>query len=888
MIKIGLRDARAHFRRFIMSIIAIALGVAFVIGSFCFRAMLDNQISDMMASNSDADVYVRGSVKQESNDDEQTNQESNSDTFNLISPNVIDDITNVTGVDNASVGYSTSNAVLVDKDGNAVGSVGPPTIAIGVSDQAPWRSCHMEQGHWPSNDNEIALLNDSAQQAHLTVGDSTTVVLPDGPRTMKVVGIFSATSSQAGATIIAITPQLAKQFYEKESGTSNVNYIGVYGSMKTPLTQEEQQTLADRINKALPASADAKAVTGNQVRDDITKTTQEQLGFIQPLILIFALIALFVGSFIIANTFTMIVRDSMRGYALLRSVGASSLQVFVSVIVQAIVLGIIGSILGILLGWGMLELISSGMSHMGYPISGSPTPTISDITIGIVVGIVVSVLGASIPAKSAALAPPIQAMNETVNPEKPIKLRACLGSAMVLLGAASWWLTYAKANHDAILPDMSIGWPLGIGAALIVIGTIVLAPGLVAPAQGILGFIPSHLFKVTGRLATRNIARAKRRTANTAAALFVGVAIVSTLGIIASSAKASVSDLIDTGMKADFALTSANMSQGIPQKAAQEIEQVQGVESVAAIRVVFNVKYDNESGNTCAIQKSLLQTIFPPKDYQGNPVASLQQGELLVGTEVADKYHYKIGQSIEVSGIKVISKPTGNPEQPVSVEQEKTQKTLKIGAIIGDSVYQDSYFMSEDTMHEITDDAMSGITQMFVLAKPDTNLTTLRERLEKTVRPYYTIAVMDRDEFKSTMSSMINQMLAIIYALLALSIVIAIFGIVNTLALSVSERTREIGLLRAIGTSKGQIRGMLGIEAVIIAVFGTLLGIIVGLFAGVVIQAAYKANGLTTLDIPWGQLGIFLVLSIVVGLIASISPANKALKQPVLDAVSSE
>ncbi len=229
-----------------------------------------------------------------------------------------------------------------------------------------------------------------------------------------------------------------------------------------------------------------------------------------------------------------------------------------------------------------------------------------------------------------------------------------------------------------------------------------------------------------------------------------------------------------------------------------------------------------------------------------------------------------------------------DPATLVRTKKETTEKTLTIGAIISNSIYRSYLIINDDLAEQIGNKQTMFVMQAYVADKSGADTATVKKQIKKAVKKYYTVSVFDRDEYKSTMSSMIDQVLMILYALLALSIIIAIFGIVNTLALSVSERTKEIGLLRAIGTSRGQVRGMLGIEAAIISVFGTLMGLVVGVAAGAVIRSVYAAEGLETLAIPWTQLLVFLVLSVIVGLVASVSPASRALKQPVLDAVASE
>lgn len=487
MIRIGLRDARSHFGRFIMSIVAIALGVSFVVGSFCFREMLNNQVSQMMSTNADHDVYVRGSEEIKSDSSSLLSTAS----YNSIDIDLVDEIGKVDGVASAHVGYSLSGIVLVDSNGDAVTTMGSPTLAIGMTESAPWRSAKFISGTYPEGEDEIALHSFAAEQSNLKVGDKAKIVYADGPHDVTVSGVFSTDASQAGAIIVGIDNAVAKEKSDAQSeDTGKTSMICVYGDATTPLNEQQQQQLADRINKALPKSAKAHAITGDSYRDESTKSTQDALGFIQPLILIFAVIALFVGSFIIANTFSMIVRESMRGYALLRSIGASPMQVFSTVIVQALVLGFVGSVSGIALGWGVVKLIASGLSSMGMPLTGATDPTISDMAIGLIVGMVVTLVGAALPAKNAALAPPIQAMNETVNPEKPVRARGILGTIMVVAGFICWAFACILANADGngptpwnVLNDMAVGWPLGIGAALAVIGVIVAGPAYVSPPE---------------------------------------------------------------------------------------------------------------------------------------------------------------------------------------------------------------------------------------------------------------------------------------------------------------------------------------------------------------------------------------------------------------------
>ena len=953
MIRVGLRDARAHFSRFLLSIVAIALGVSFVVGSFCFREMLNNQVDEMLATNADHDVYVRGSEEQHDDDAVSTDSDSgiSTTTYNMIDTSLADTIRKVDGVKDATADTSVSSVLtLVGKDGNAVSS-GMSGVTVAINGQA-WRSAHLEHGSWPKNRHEIALHAFALEQSGLSIGDTAKLVYPSGPEDVKIVGSFSTDSSQAGALLIAVPGSVVRELSEQSSGQSGqTQTIGVYGSANggSPLSASQQQELADRINRALPRSSKAHAITGDQMRDESSTSSKEMLGFIQPLILIFAVIALFVGSFIIANTFSMIVRESMRGYALLRSIGASSGQVFLTVIIQALLLGLVGSVAGIALGWAMVKGIAALLAQLGTPLTGSVTPTPNDMLVGLAVGIVVAVIGAALPARRAALAPPIQAMNETVNPEPSVAPRAIAGGIVTAVGVLSWALCWrigavdgkdptSFAALNALAKALGTGWTLGIGAACVVIGVIMVGPALVETASVVLGWIPSLLFPVAGRLAMRNLSRQKRRTSNTAAALFVGVAIVSCLGVVAASVNASVAGIVDNGLKTDYIVTSSNGQ--IPDKAVSDIKGVKDAKSVSVSRMMMNAKFDGKAALAFAEQPTVFSDVMDPVATQGDADRALRRGELVVGEKLAQNRGWKIGDEVTVTCKRVVVDQEAtakaqadyqaqvqaqiqtlqteaqtllaagdqagaktkadeaqqaaadaqnvDPATLVKTKEEPTKAVKRIGAIISNSVYRTAVFMNDDLAENLTNKEAMFTIMVFVTARQGSDVAGLRKKILKQTKPYYVLTVMDRNEYKSTVSSLVDQMLIVLYALLALSIIIAIFGIVNTLALSVSERTREIGLLRAIGTSKAKIRGMLAIEAALISVLGTIIGLAVGAAAGVVIQQAYKTSGMEQLAIPWGQLGVFLLLSIGIGVLASLPPSHRALKAPVLDAVASE
>lgn len=922
VVTIGVRDARAHASRFVMSIVAIALGVAFVLGSFCFRGLLDGQVRKMTSTNADGDVYVQGLVTEDSDYSSasagsaassaasatasSSSSDDDTDSRNNIDVSLVDTIAAVDGVQTAVPARSLDGVVLVNSDGVAASSM-TGTSANAMSEEYRWRSAHFVQGGYPRGEHEVAISSDTAGSAGLAYGSQTKIVYPSaGVQDVTVTGIFDLDDSQAGALVLGLDPDVViSELQAQGTSTDTIPRIKVYGSANggAALTEKQQQDLADAINAALPADSQATAVTGQSHRDELNKSYSKQLGFIQPLILIFAVLALFVGSFIIANTFTMIVRDSMRGYALLRSTGVSPGQVFATVIIQALLLGLVGSGIGVVLGWGIVEAIVAILAAQGTPFTASAAPTMPIILLAFAVGIAVSLLGATLPARRAALAPPIQAMNETTNPEPPVTRRAIGGIVLALLGGLCWWFALAIAHTSdtaagptpwPALNGIGVGWPLGVGAGLLVVGVIMLAPALVRPFGAVLGWLPAHAFRVTGRLAVRNLSRQKRRTANTAAALFVALAIVGCIGVVTSSVKASVSDIVDNNLQADYVL-SAN-SVRIPNAALDQVRQLPDVADVETTSVAMGVKVSGvpDPMPVFITDRGFADTVIAPDSWEGDFYGTLDDStRVVVGETTASKYGWHVGDTIELTSDGVTMAAAEAAQQQAQEAQQAARQssrtaTYTIGAITKGTPWSTGIWANPAQADELGESNALVTPSAFVTLRDGTDADAARDDLENIVRPYYTISVMSHDEYKSATSSMVDQVMLGMYALLALSLVIAIFGIVNTLMLSISERTREIGVLRAIGTSDGQVRGMIAIESTLISIMGTVLGLVAGVAAGAEIRGCYSAMGLSVLSIPWRQLALFLVCSVLVGILASLAPARRALKIPVLDAVASE
>lgn len=396
------------------------------------------------------------------------------------------------------------------------------------------------------------------------------------------------------------------------------------------------------------------------------------------------------------------------------------------------------------------------------------------------------------------------------------------------------------------------------------------------------------------RLAVRNLSRQKRRTANTAAALFVALAIVGCIGVVTSSVKASVSDIVDNNLQADYVL-SAN-SVRIPNAALDQVRQLPDVADVETTSVAMGVKVSGvpDPMPVFVTDRGFADTVIAPDSWEGDFYGTLDDStRVVVGETTASKYGWHVGDAIELTSDGVTMAAAEAAQQQAQQAQEAARQssrtaTYTIGAIAKGVPWSSNIWIDATQADELGESNALVTPSAFVTLRDGTDADAARDDLENIVRPYYTISVMSHDEYKSATSSMVDQVMLGMYALLALSLVIAIFGIVNTLMLSISERTREIGVLRAIGTSDGQVRGMIAIESTLISIMGTVLGLVAGVAAGAEIRGCYSTMGMSVLSIPWRQLALFLVCSVLVGILASLAPARRALKIPVLDAVASE
>lgn len=868
MIRIGTRNVRDHFGRFLLSVIAVVLGVTFLIATFTFRAVMENETGKAFQNNFHADIYVEAD-----------------DNFSGVPLSLIDDLKKINGVKEV-VPTISANVLLIGKDdkpvksGNTEGTKAIATLLDADKSKILTTSGNgaLVKGKWPSTDKQIVLNKQMADLSHYKVGDKPLIITKDGRWNFEVSGIFKIPNDALNNYLIGFEENYARAHFISNDLTSaiaiTVDKKNEIAATKDAITNELKQAQVTKVS----------INTGEKLRADFEDTVNSSLGFVQSFLMVFAVIALFVGTFIIGNTFSMIVREETRTYALLRAVGASPKQVAMTIFSSAFIVGLIGSGIGIVVSFGLNNLLFFILDKMGSTLSASPFPSVDTMIIAIIVGVVVSLLSSLLPARRAANTPTIQAMNATTVSEKSVIPRGILGTILLLLGTG---LLYIGRTDF---------FTTGIGCFFIVIGVLVFAPVLVKPL-GFLLTLPFRFLRPMGYLAKQNTARLKRKTANTASALFIGMALVTICTILASSAMVSSKEIIQTMFKSDFmAVTFGDFP--ISQEAIDEMSKVNGVKTVdpltmAPSSIMSVEEFNNKQAEMLkqqAIQGQATQqtqnsttptdirifVTFPSnvfdKDltidsFKGKkPAQAFADNELVIGESMSSTYKQKIGDELIING----------------------KEKVKIGSIVDSSILGFMYMAPQKIFEKSTMPNNRRIMRVFINGESNANLTKVKQDLENAVKNYYVITINDQNDLISLANSILQIVVNILYGLLLLSILIAILGIINTMALAVIERTREIGLMRAIGLGKTQLAVTLGIESVVISVFGGILGTIVGIVLGASIQNVLSDVGLKHLNIPWSSIIIWLLGTFVVGVLACIFPARRALKLPILQAIETD
>jgi len=833
MRKVSLRNLAAHKVRLALTVLSVVLGTAFVAGSFVFTDTLQKTF-DSIFENTAQGVDVRVS-----------SEERNSSGVPLAD---LDTLTALDGVRAVAPAVS-GQIVLIDSDGAAVQTGGAPSIGESYlpPGQALGEPDEYVQGGPPARVGQMAVNASAAERAQLAVGDTTKVLVPArGMVDVTVSGIYDTGNETGGFIGATFVDSQARELF---TDGKHVEYIDVAG------TGVSQTELRDEIAAALP---DAKVQTGDEVREETKAQVTEALSFINYFLLAFGAIALLVGTFIIYNTFSMIVAQRLRELALLRAIGASRKQVGRSVVFEALVVGVIGSAIGIAAGVGLAYGLRALLNAFDVGLPEGPLQVgPRTILIALVVGVLVTTVSAYAPARRASKVPPVAAMREEfASTGDSLHARTIAGAVLGVLGVVGLVIGSRGTGGGAAAV-------VGAGALGLILAVLFAAPALSRPIVGALGAVLAKPFGPVGRLARTNAVRNPRRTAATAFALTLGLMLVSVIGVFGASAKASVNQLVDSGVSADYVLTGPNQI-GVPSGAARAVRNLDDVQSAAALHPV-SVKVDDEQEQGASLDGPL-EGVLDYKLVEGG--ADLTGNHLVVSQTTAAQKGWTLGTTV----------PMTSADGKV-VDAEVTG-VFEDNQLVGD------WLVSDDVYRQVMPAATIPDLAVLIDAKPGADLTQLRADLESATKQFVVVQVQDREQFKGTQGQQIDTLLAILYGLLALAVVIAILGIINTLALSVVERRREIGMLRAVGMQRSQMRRTIYLESMLIAVFGAAVGVLLGIAFGWGFVSTLKDQGLDQVTVPWGQVIAMLLGSGVVGVLAALWPASRAARTRPLEAIA--
>ncbi|WP_109507826.1 ABC transporter permease [Nocardioides speluncae] len=850
MWKVTWRNLWARKIRLFLSGLAVVLGVAFVAGTFIFTDAMSGSF-DKIIEGSTADVEVAF---------EGANDFDSSQDSRLLPASVVGELRALPGAESVHPNNTLTTVFAIDPDGKVIGGNGPPGLAFGPTDAESITGIKImavTDGEYPDAPYEVALDEKTADKAEVEIGDKLEIVTPAEDPVMEVTltGLveFGGGTGLNGATLTVFDQKfLQDQFFDGQDG-----YMSVALNAKDGVTQAE---LRDQAQAVLPAGATAEA--GDDYVEEQKNGLEQIFSFLEYFLLAFAAISLIVGIFMIINTFSILVAQRSRELALLRAMGASRRQVMGSVIVEALAVGIVGSLIGLGAGYLLARGLAVVFGAIGLDLAGASFVLDAEaVAWSLSVGILVTLVAAVVPAMRASRIPPIQALRDDVAlPETALHRRVIVAGLLAVLGIAAIVLGFLADSAQALAV-------VGLGMLSILVAAAMVSPILARPVIWLFGTVYRSLYGMVGRLATQNSMRNPRRTAATASALMIGLAVVGLLSVVASSTTASTEEAVEEQVTSQFIIRNVAGQSPFSTGYAEKAREVPGVAAVAPFRSVFNAKLEGRSAFLGATDPAALAEAMRLPMVAGG-LAALGPGQILVGEERAESQNLKVGDK-------------------VTLELQGGKQELEVAGMLGiGSALPADVLVTLDTLEKGGPAPLDSL--VFITADPGADLDQVFSDLEGIVEENPTVTVSDPEALVDAQKDQINQILYLMYGLLGLAIVIAVLGIISTLWLSVIERTREVGLLRAVGLSRSQLRRMIRLEAVVVAVFGAMLGLLLGIAFGAGLIYALRDQGLTVFAVPWGRLLIFVVLAGLVGVLASLFPAHRAARLDVLKAIATE
>ncbi|MFI1101108.1 ABC transporter permease [Streptomyces melanogenes] len=857
VLKTSMRNFFAHKGRMALSAVAVLLSVAFVCGTLVFTDTMNTTFDKLFAATA-ADVTV--SPKNVKADDRpQTGRPE------TLPASALEQARGAAGVKSAEGGVSSSSVTVVNAENENMGSSnGGPTIAANWTGN-DLKAMEITSGHAPRGPTEMMVDADTADKHDLKIGDELRTIAVTGDFKAKITGIASFKVTNPGAAVVYFDTATAQRELLGHTGVfTNLSLTAADGVSDEQLKQNVAAKLGAGTYK-LETAAEAKDSGRDSVGSFLDVMKYAMLGF--------AGVAFLVGIFLIVNTFSMLVAQRTREIGLMRAIGSSRKQVNRSVLVEALLLGFFGSVLGVGAGVGLAVGLMKLMGSMGLELSTDDlTVKWTTPVVGMLLGIAVTVLAAYLPARRAGKISPMAALRDAGTPAdgKAGLVRAIIGLVLTGAGAAS---LYAAAHADKASSGSGV---LALGVVLTLIGFVIVGPLLASGVVRVISVLVLRMFGPVGRLAERNALRNPRRTGATGAALMIGLALVACLAVVGSSMVASATSELDKSVGADFIIQSSkNDGQPIVPQAAAAVRRAPGIAHFTDYKPV-DAKITTPDGKTSSEDLAAASPTYAQdlrrETVSGKLSEAYGKDAMSVGDKFAKDHDVKVGSVLTVA-----------------FKNGRTAH-LRVAAITSDDTNVDKgakYTNVTTAERYVPADRMPKNMIMFAKAE-DGKAKEAYASLKAALKKYPQYKVQDQTDFKKDLKDQIGQLLNIVYGLLALAIIVAVLGVVNTLALSVVERTREIGLMRAIGLSRRQLRRMIRLESVVIALFGALLGLGLGMSWGTTAQKLLALEGLNVLDIPWPTIITVFVASAFVGLFAALVPAFRAGRMNVLGAIASE
>ena len=861
MLKLALRNLLDKKIRFALTTLSVVIGVTFVVGTFALTDSLRSTFGDLAEDIAgETDLTVRAA--------QQVGGETDRPT---IPDSLLDDVAAIDGVVEASGTVQARNVVIVDGEGNAIRPQGPPALGMNYSS----RVFFVIDGRAPDGPGEFVVDATTATGNNLEVGQTYTVNGPVRSQPFELVGIFNFgspdTNTSLGQTMSVFDNNTAQQFLGFGDRLMEIRVL-VDGDV-----EEVQSAIA-------ALGHEYEVITQETAAAEQSEQFQSVLNVFTSILLVFAFIAVFVSAFIINNTFQIVVTQRVREIGLWRAIGVTPKQVSRSIVVESAVVGLLSTAIGIAVGMAVSVLMRAIIRASGFGLPSGPLVLRPrTVILALVIGLGVTMVASIVPAMRARRITPVAALAHDYRIERSgWRMRVAVGGAVTALGVACLALGMAGVGSAATVLALT-----GVGALVTFVGINVSSPAIARPVVRVLGRPIQALFGMPGKLARENAARNPRRTASTAGALMIGVTLMATTAVVGASVRNSVSDALTDAVSADYFIRSEGSqfdpATGFPAQVMDDLGDLDILESVVGYRVAFGgmvvggQSRDLVSADFDAVEEHLDGGVISGSIAAGDPLTGVA-----LHVDPAEDLGLSVGDTLEATF------------------PDNETVTLTVAAIYTDAIIYGNWLVDNALWEQhlsrrdyrFGTAVVAGLGDLAADPQLAQSRAELLERSEiaiaETVAGFPGVIGENRAEFREANEELVNSIFAVITVLLGLSFVIALVGITNTLALSVFERTREIGLLRAVGMTRRQLRRAVRWEAAIVATFGGLMGVVVGMILGVAGSLATPDSFITTVDVPFGTLAIYVVAAALAGLLAAVLPARRAGRMNILDAIAHE